>query len=421
MAAHDARVDAAHGVQPVVARGRRARQLEQRAVVEHPRGRPVRAQGLTLPPGGQRAQRALAAAAQPRPALHSPVALLRRWAQRRRLGESLALLDDPGEAVALIEAAAQLAPDAPEVADVVERVRELLRRERAPQPLRVLRALVQPHVEHPLHERRVADLVAEADEGGGDLRIANRCAEDVEAACEQREVPLRGVGDRLDLRRADQLDERPRVDLEGIDGGDLRSLDVAPCDLHQREVRDVASLGHELEVERETARRADPRGDGLDLGVGSGERALHVSGYATTPRRTLCGLPPRTRGLRCDPGAAEPSSLATIRKDRRDASRTLLPPGQPRAGRDPWRRGAARPRLAAAGEPQRPRARRAACACWSSAGSPATGTPGRTTGTCRLPRAPRHRSSRCRPRARRPRSVTTVGPVWWWRRGGSNP
>ena len=137
---------------------------------------------------------------------------------------------------------------------------------------------MEVHPEQALDERAVADLVAEAEEGGRDLRVADGLPVDPEAVREQREVTLRGVRDRHDRGVGDEREHGLRVGGQRVDRRDLeRAVGGAgrPPDLYEAELGDVAPLGHELEVEGEGAGRADALGDGLDLVVGGGERAIH--------------------------------------------------------------------------------------------------------------------------------------------------
>ena len=267
--------DAAHAAQAVVAGGCGPRELEQGTVVEDARGGAVAALRLVLAPGGKGAERALGAAAEAGPTLDAAEALVRWRPPPGGGGEQLALFDDPVQPLALVEPGSQLGPDPPEVADVVQRVRELLVGERAAQPFGVLRALAQAHADHVLHERGIADLVAEAHEGGGDLGVADRGAADLVVAGQQCEVGLGGVGDGLDPLVADELGDRADVHLERVERGKLRPLLVAPRDLHEAELRNVAALGDELEVEYEAAGGADAGGDRVDLLWHGGERAVH--------------------------------------------------------------------------------------------------------------------------------------------------
>ena len=133
------------------------------------------------------------------------------------------------------------------------------------------------HADGALDQRRVADLVAEAEERRGYLRVAQCLGVYGEAVREDREVTLRRVRDRLDLRVADEREHRGRVDRQRIDRRNGERIDAAaavPADLHEAEVGYVAALGHELEVEREGTGGADAVRDGLYALGGGDEGAL---------------------------------------------------------------------------------------------------------------------------------------------------
>ena len=104
--------------------------------------------------------------------------------------------------------------------------------------------------------------------------------------------------DRLDALVGDELGDGQRIDLERVDCGERRRLGVAPGDLREREFGYVAALGHEFEVEREGARRADGVRDLAQPGPGGDEGRFGGHGGCGPRVVEARGLEPLTSALR---------------------------------------------------------------------------------------------------------------------------
>ena len=86
-------------------------------------------------------------------------------------------------------------PGTEKITNIVKRVSQLVFAERPPRPIGKLRALVERHADELGDKLAVADLLGDAGESRGDLRVAEARGDNAEAVGEQRDVLLRPVGD----------------------------------------------------------------------------------------------------------------------------------------------------------------------------------------------------------------------------------
>ena len=225
---------------------RAAGELHERLVGQHGARRAVRAARLLLAPLDELARdraRRVAEPAEPGQLLVGAigVALVAHVLERARL------LARPFEPATLFQAPFELLAERQQEARVIARVLELLRRERAPVPLREALAAPQLHPQHLPDERLVALLVPEAEEACRHLRVEHVRDLGVPAAAKDRHVLAPCVHQHLDAGVGEDASERGEVELalERVEhlGTDFAlGIRIRHGHLHQTEQRLVAAL-----------------------------------------------------------------------------------------------------------------------------------------------------------------------------------
>jgi formylglycine-generating enzyme required for sulfatase activity len=205
-------------------------------------------------------------------------------------GQPVAVLAAPVQVSALFERPREDFVERGQVRDVDDRVGALRLAQRPTAPVRARLVLLDHEAELLLHQRAVADAVAEPGIGRGDLRVEQAREPARAAVREHRDVLGGGVHDLHDmLRREHGRELRDRIEGERIDqrgpGG--------AANLNQRQLRPVRVHAHELGVEREhgtarTQERHEPSGLGDPLvlrgGAGFGLRGrVHSPMFACAP------------------------------------------------------------------------------------------------------------------------------------------
>ena len=121
-------------------------------------------------------------------------------------------------------------------------------------PARELRALAQPHADHLVQQRLVAELRAQARRSPRRPACRRCCVISVcQSAPQQRDVLAPGVQDDLDVGVGEHLGQRRRVERLASSGSSTvdRTLAVGSStrDLDEAQQRAVAALAHELRVD----------------------------------------------------------------------------------------------------------------------------------------------------------------------------
>ncbi len=170
-----------------------------------------------------------------------------------RIDERAGFFFEPGEAPAPDEPFAQAILQREEVADVVDEVLDLLRRERPRAPIADRLRFAQPHAGDVLHEIRKRDRHPVSAERRSELRIERARGQAIEAIGEDLEIALQrmpddrparqGVGERLQRRKPQRIDQRHFV-VEG--------------ELHDHQARRVRALVVKFRIERDALRACDP-------------------------------------------------------------------------------------------------------------------------------------------------------------------
>jgi hypothetical protein len=259
-AAQVALVEPAHATEILDGHRRPLRDPDERKVRQDEPHRLVDLGGSALTPRRDGLGDTHGATAQLARLLDAPPRFVRTAVHGGPPAQLLALVERPVEAAVPFQVGTQVVVERQEVLDVGCRVRALVLRERAAQPVREAVALRQPNAELAFDERRQRRR-AVSREAGRQLRVEQLCRHRAARPVEHFDV-LRGRVHDDDSRACEYGRERLEFDRERVDERDAR----APSHLYQGDVREVRALAVELGVDRDrgfAAEALDERVDSL--------------------------------------------------------------------------------------------------------------------------------------------------------------
>src|SRR4029077_17218428 len=247
-------------------RGERARHLQhhlaQHRIVEDPAARAVVLQGITLAPRGERAREALTCRVERAQAFQTQPGSLGRNGECALVGERRELLAEPREPSETLELLLQACRERQQITHVIERVLDLLRRQRAARPVGARVRFVELLSEKPPHRFGIAHLRRQPGETCGDLGVEHRLREPGHRQ-HPREILTRGMHDLQPpvrdehLRERSETPERQRIDAQRI---------VATCALHQAQLSAVRPRTQKLGVEANACLRREMRDERGEFG-----------------------------------------------------------------------------------------------------------------------------------------------------------
>jgi len=272
-----------------------AGELEEGLVPDDLERRPVERPRPILPGHPEAPEHRTARVVEVARAAHAPPALrVEHLLPRLRGGNALELAPGLPQPAGPLQLARELVAQRQEVARVERGVRELVRLERAPAPVRALEGLGEPHAEARLDEGREAEGRAPQAAGGGH-RVEQAGEPPPVLAPQAADVVVGAVQDHL-APVAEHLAERPGIDGQGVDDPVAR----ARRELQQADplAVDVEAVG--LAVERQEGLLPQP-GDqiGEGAGVGDERRSRSGGGHRSILARPAGAAASRFRGAGC--------------------------------------------------------------------------------------------------------------------------
>ena len=220
--------------------------LGEKLVAHHPPAGLVDLGRKVLAPSGNLARHAHLATRQRAHTLDLAVGLARVVAIALRVAGVGEVVFQPCSAAEFLETGAHRAPDAGQVAHIVEGVGDLLGIEGAGRPVGQGLGLGQVHVAEVLNKGAVADLIAVGNERGGHLRVEDGAGKGAAPLLEHFHVLRTGVEDLGDGGVLEKSHQGLHIlHAEGID----RYLLVVGAKLHEAQTRPIGLLAQELGVD----------------------------------------------------------------------------------------------------------------------------------------------------------------------------
>ena len=201
--------------------------------------------------------------------LQSPPGVFRIEVVKGWVSKRPHLLGDPGPPASLLQAGDEQGIEPRQVRDVREGIVELGFAQGSSRPIGEAVRFVQGDAQQLPCQRVVGDLLAKARRHAGDLGVEQRRGNDAQIV-EDLHILTSGVEDLLDPLIAEDIEERPKIDLrrQRID----HRLVSHRGGLDQTELRPVGGLTHEFGVNRHEWLAGQALAEGSELGGGGDRR-----------------------------------------------------------------------------------------------------------------------------------------------------
>ena len=219
----------------------------QHQIIEYPAAWTIAVDGASLAPGGERAGQGEARVVESLKSFEPLPGAIRIHGGLHRPRQRREFLIQPREAIQAIQRFEQTLAQRQQISHVIERVLDLLVRQRPLRPVGARVCLGEFDFEQPSREFAIADLRRKAGQRSGHLRVEH-AADRSDGGQQHFQILARGM-QYLDAGRSPERRCQRRNALEG-DRIDAHGT-TRPADLHEAELSAIGPLAHEFGVERE--------------------------------------------------------------------------------------------------------------------------------------------------------------------------